>query len=166
MRAAGADTVRTIATEPWRLLDDTVAETTRLVGTSDGHTLRSVAVIVPDDSGWIDEISRQLDRAAGITEQGRQAVSVLAAAQAKGMEYDHVLVVEPATIADRGPAGLRQLYVALTRSTQSLTVLHTSPLPQASHRPTAAVPDQHPPKANQAWRTLTSPTSVRTYESA
>ena len=47
------------------------------------------------------------------------------------MEYDHVLVVEPATIADRGPAGLRQLYVALTRSTQSLTVLHTSPLPQA-----------------------------------
>ncbi|MCP9986493.1 AAA family ATPase [Streptomyces sudanensis] len=131
VRAAGADTVRTIATEPWRLLDDTVAETTRLVGTSDGHTLRSVAVIVPDDSGWIDEISRQLDRAAGITEQGRQAVSVLAAAQAKGMEYDHVLVVEPATIADRGPAGLRQLYVALTRSTQSLTVLHTSPLPQA-----------------------------------
>ncbi|WP_203233587.1 hypothetical protein [Streptomyces niveus] len=38
--------------------------------------------------------------------------SVLAAAQAKGMEYDHVLVVEPATIADHGPAGLRQLYIA------------------------------------------------------
>ncbi|MEU3818832.1 AAA family ATPase [Streptomyces sp. NPDC030392] len=131
VRAAGKDAVRTIATEPWRLLDDTVAQATRLVGTSDGHTLRSVAVIVPDDSGWLDEISRRLDLAEGITEQGREAVSVLAAAQAKGMEYDHVLVVEPATIADRGPAGLRQLYVALTRSTQSLTVLHTSPLPQA-----------------------------------
>ncbi|MFB7932878.1 HelD family protein [Streptomyces sp. NPDC056039] len=131
VRAAGEDAVRTVATEPWKLLDDTVAEATRLIGTSDGHTLRSVAVIVPDDSGWLDEISRHLDLADGITEQGREAVSVLAAAQAKGMEYDHVLVVEPATIADRGPAGLRQLYVALTRSTQSLTVLHTSPLPEA-----------------------------------
>ncbi|MFC7470158.1 hypothetical protein ACFQVA_25195 [Actinomadura keratinilytica] len=47
------------------------------------------------------------------------------------MEYDHVLVVEPATLAERGPAGLRQLYVALTRSTQSLTVLHTAALPAA-----------------------------------
>ncbi|MFJ9664486.1 HelD family protein [Streptomyces sp. NPDC101219] len=131
VRAAGEEAVRTVATEPWKLLDDTVAHATRLVGTSDGHTLRSVAVIVPDDSGWLDEISRQLDLAEGITEQGRETVSVLAAAQAKGMEYDHVLVVEPAVIADRGPAGLRQLYVALTRSTQSLTVLHTSPLPEA-----------------------------------
>ncbi|WNM35798.1 AAA family ATPase [Streptomyces sp. Li-HN-5-11] len=131
VRAAGEGAVRTVATDPWRLLDDTVAQATRLIGTSDGQTLRSVAVIVPDDSGWLDEISRHLDLADGITEQGREAVSVLAAAQAKGMEYDHVLVVEPATIADRGPAGLRQLYVALTRSTQSLTVLHTSPLPEA-----------------------------------
>ncbi|WP_411091912.1 HelD family protein [Streptomyces sp. 049-1] len=131
VRAAGEDAVRTVVTEPWTLLDDTVAHATRLIGTNDGHTLRSVAVIVPDDSGWLDEISHQLDLADGITEQGREAVSVLAAAQAKGMEYDHVLVVEPATIADRGPAGLRQLYVALTRSTQSLTVLHTSPLPEA-----------------------------------
>ncbi|MFJ8991607.1 ATP-binding domain-containing protein [Streptomyces sp. NPDC102279] len=131
VRQAGEDAVRTTATEPWRLLDDTISQVTRLVGTSDGHTPRSVAVIVPDDSGWLDEISRQLDRSESIDEQGRQAVSVLAAAQAKGMEYDHVLVVEPATIADRGPAGLRQLYVALTRSTQSLTVLHTSPLPES-----------------------------------
>lgn len=135
VRAAGEDAVRTVATEPWKLLGDTVAQATRLIGTSDGHTLRSVAVIVPDDSGWLDEISRQLDLADGITEQGREAVSVLAAAQAKGMEYDHVLVVEPTTIADRGPAGLRQLYVALTRSTQSLTVLHTSPLPEALTNP-------------------------------
>lgn len=131
MRAVGDQAVRTVATEPWKLLDDTVAQAIRLIGTSDGSTLRSVAVIVPDDSGWLEEISGHLDRADQITAQGREAVSILAAAQAKGMEYDHVLVVEPATIADRGPAGLRQLYVALTRSTQSLTVLHTSPLPKA-----------------------------------
>ncbi|MCB5907661.1 HelD family protein [Streptomyces pinistramenti] len=131
VRNAGDDAVRTLATEPWKLLDDTVTQAIRLVGTSDGRTLRSVAVIVPDDSGWLDEIGRHLDESADLTRQGREAVSVLAAAQAKGMEYDHVLVVEPATIADRGPAGLRQLYVALTRSTQSLTVLHTAPLPEA-----------------------------------
>lgn len=130
VREAGEDAVRTLATEPWKLLEDTVTQVTRLVGTSDGRTLRSVAVIVPDDSGWLDEISSRLDQAAGLTGPRREAVSVLAAAQAKGMEYDHVLVVEPATIADRGPAGLRQLYIALTRSTQSLTVLHTSPLPE------------------------------------
>ncbi|MFI8952617.1 ATP-binding domain-containing protein [Streptomyces sp. NPDC053750] len=131
VREAGEGAVRTILTEPWRLLDDTVAQAVRLLGSSDGHTLRSVAVIVPDDSGWLDEIARHLDEAAGLTQQEREAVSVLAAAQAKGMEYDHVLVVEPATIAARGPAGLRQLYVALTRSTQTLTVLHTAPLPEA-----------------------------------
>ncbi|MGW0790841.1 AAA family ATPase [Streptomyces sp. NPDC002911] len=131
VRAAGDDAVRVIATEPWKLLGDTIAQAVRLVGSSDGRTLRSVAVIVPDDSGWLDEIGRHLDASEAITTQEREAVTVLAAAQAKGMEFDHVLVVEPATIADRGPSGLRQLYVALTRSTQSLTILHTAPLPEA-----------------------------------
>ncbi|WFB10537.1 AAA family ATPase [Streptomyces sp. LX-29] len=131
VREAGADAVRTVATEPWKLLDDTVAHVARLVHTSDGRTPRSVAVVVPDDSDWLDAISRRIDEGGDIDESNREAVSVLAAEQAKGMEYDHVLVVEPTTIADRGPAGLRQLYVALTRSTQSLTVLHTAPLPEA-----------------------------------
>lgn len=131
VREAGPDAVRTIATEPWKLLGDTVAQAIRLVGSNDGDTLRSVAVIVPDDSGWLDEIARHLDEAEGITAQEREAVSVLAATQAKGMEYDHVLVVDPATIAGCGPSGLRQLYIALTRSTQSLTVLHAAPLPDA-----------------------------------
>lgn len=131
VREAGPDAVRTIATEPWKLLGDTVIQAVRLVGGDDGRMLRSVAVIVPDDSGWLDEIGRNLDASEDLTEREREAVTVLAAGQAKGMEYDHVLVVEPATIASRGPAGLRQLYVALTRSTQSLTVLHTAPLPEA-----------------------------------
>ncbi|MEV3872481.1 ATP-binding domain-containing protein [Streptomyces sp. NPDC049906] len=129
VRGAGPDAVRTLATEPWKLLDDTVSQVARLVRTSDGSTPRSVAVVVPDDSDWLDAISRRIAEGQEVVGQDREAVSVLAAAQAKGMEYDHVLVVEPATIADRGPAGLRQLYVALTRSTQTLTVLHTAPLP-------------------------------------
>ncbi len=131
VRAAGDDAVRIVETDPWRLLDETMAQATRLIGTNDGRAPRSVAVIVPDDSGWLDEIGRQLNGTDGVSELQREVVSVLPAAQAKGMEYDHVLVVEPATIADRGPAGLRQLYIALTRSTQSLAVLHASPLPAA-----------------------------------
>lgn len=51
---------------------------------------------------------------------------------AKGLEYDHVLVVEPARIAAAEPSrwqGLRRLYVVLTRAVSGLTVLHADPLP-------------------------------------
>ncbi|NVK82366.1 AAA family ATPase [Streptomyces morookaense] len=50
-------------------------------------------------------------------------VVVLGSLEAKGLEYDATLVVSPAEIADESPAGLRVLYVALTRATQRLTVL-------------------------------------------
>lgn len=148
VREAGEGAVRTLATEPGTLLGDTVAQVTRLVGTSDGRALRSVAVIVPDGSRWLDEISRGIEQSRGITDRSREAVSVLAASQAKGMEYDHVLVVEPTAIADQGPAGLRRLYIALTRSTQSLTVLHTAPLPEiltAGHGRTEPAAPETPP---------------------
>ncbi|MEV5986428.1 ATP-dependent DNA helicase [Streptomyces sp. NPDC052051] len=146
VREAGEDAVRIVATEPWKLLEDTVTHVTRLVGSSDdGNNLRSIAVIVPDDSTWLGEITRLLDRNDDVTGPRREAVSVLAAAQAKGMEYDHVLVLEPATIAARGPIGLRQLYIALTRSTQTLTVLHTAPLPEAlANTVSSAAPDGIP----------------------
>ncbi|MFI1187000.1 ATP-binding domain-containing protein [Streptomyces californicus] len=129
VREAGADAVRAVPTEPGKLIDDAVAQVARHVGTSDGSSPRSVAVVVPDGSDWLDAISRRIDEGDDVGEEHREAVSVLAAAQVKGMEYDHVVVVEPAAFADRGPAGLRRLYVALTRSTQSLTLLHTVPLP-------------------------------------
>ena len=59
------------------------------------------------------------------TEESR--VTVLPATLAKGLEYDHVVVVEPALI------DLRELYVALTRPTKSLTVVHSRPLPAELH---------------------------------
>jgi DNA helicase IV len=46
----------------------------------------------------------------------------------KGLEFDGVIVVEPAAIM-AGPAGTADLYVALTRATQRLGVVHTEPLP-------------------------------------
>jgi superfamily I DNA/RNA helicase len=50
-------------------------------------------------------------------------VVLLAPAQAKGLEFDTVLVVEPAEF------GASELYVALTRATQRLGVVHAAPLP-------------------------------------
>src|SRR5918994_2033625 len=50
--------------------------------------------------------------------------------QAKGLEFDHVIVVEPALVAAH-ERGLRELYVALTRPTKTLVVVYARPLPAA-----------------------------------
>ena len=59
-------------------------------------------------------------------------VAVLTPREAKGMEFDHVVVVEPALIVDEAVEGqgLRELYVALTRPTRTLVVVHSRPLPK------------------------------------
>jgi DNA helicase IV len=94
----------------------------------------SIAVIVPD--ALATEMSEALD-AAGI-EHGRAAtsglddqVTVVPISVAKGLEIDAVVVVEPARIASSELQGLRALYVALTRPTQRLTIVHGEPLPAA-----------------------------------
>jgi DNA helicase IV len=55
-------------------------------------------------------------------------IPLLVPREAKGLEFDHVIVVEPALIASHHQ-GLRELYVALTRPTRTLVVLHARPLP-------------------------------------
>ncbi|HYR14691.1 MAG TPA: ATP-binding domain-containing protein, partial [Mycobacterium sp.] len=55
----------------------------------------------------------------------------VAPSQTKGLEFDAVLVVQPERILADGPRGAAELYVALTRATQRLGVLHHGPLPQA-----------------------------------
>jgi DNA helicase IV len=59
-------------------------------------------------------------------------VAMLTPREAKGMEFDHVVVVEPALIVAEAAEGqgLRELYVALTRPTTTLVVVHALPLPQ------------------------------------
>lgn len=52
------------------------------------------------------------------------------ASETKGLEYDAVLVVDPERIILDGPRGAAELYVALTRATQRLGVLHEGPLPE------------------------------------
>jgi DNA helicase IV len=74
-------------------------------------------------------------------EAGREGTSVVIgppgvpgavpASRTKGLEFDAVLVVEPERILADGPRGAAELYVALTRATQRLGVLHRAPLPRS-----------------------------------
>ncbi|HEY5878992.1 MAG TPA: ATP-binding domain-containing protein, partial [Nakamurella sp.] len=59
----------------------------------------------------------------------RRHVVVLTVMQAKGLEFDSVIVADPAGIIAESARGMSDLYVALTRTTQRLTVLHTGELP-------------------------------------
>jgi DNA helicase IV len=59
-----------------------------------------------------------------------ERVSVLTVDEAKGLEFDAVTVVDPAAIIGESPRGASDLYVALTRPTQRLTVLHHGDLPE------------------------------------
>ncbi|WP_181790498.1 ATP-binding domain-containing protein, partial [Streptomyces phytophilus] len=56
-------------------------------------------------------------------------LTVVPASAAKGLEYDHVVLVEPAAIAGAEPRGMNRLYVALTRAVSRLHIVHTAPLP-------------------------------------
>jgi DNA helicase IV len=61
-------------------------------------------------------------------------VVVLPISSAKGLEFDAVVVVEPAEVLAESPRGANDLYVAITRSTQRLAVVHAQPLPAMLHR--------------------------------
>jgi DNA helicase IV len=113
----------------------------------------SIAVIAADDQ--VTALSRVLGRAGlehavldggqGSGEQtaggqgaggqgasgapGAARLSIVPVGLAKGLEFDQVVVVEPARITAAGSRGANRLYVALTRAVSRLTVLHTEPLP-------------------------------------
>jgi DNA helicase IV len=61
-------------------------------------------------------------------------VVVLSVRQAKGLEFDTVIVAEPGEILAESPRGHSDLYVALTRATQRLGVLHAGDLPAVLSR--------------------------------
>ncbi len=61
--------------------------------------------------------------------EGAVRVTLLPASLAKGLEYDHVVLVEPSAIVAAEERGLHRLYVALTRAVTSLTVVHAERLP-------------------------------------
>ncbi|MFC9220902.1 HelD family protein [Streptomyces hygroscopicus] len=72
--------------------------------------------------GVVVAMNRREQARQWLTGLGDRVVA-LGSLEAKGLEYDATVVVSPAEIADESPAGLRVLYVALTRATQRLTVV-------------------------------------------
>ncbi|MEU1948072.1 UvrD-helicase domain-containing protein [Streptomyces sp. NPDC020125] len=121
--------------------------TLAMPGTPAPEAVRSTGVeprFAPDVDGDLGAAARrealrlldEVDGTVGVVvamnrrEQARQwltglghRVVALGSLEAKGLEYDATVVVSPAEIADESPAGLRVLYVALTRATQRLTVV-------------------------------------------
>ncbi|MFF2124873.1 HelD family protein [Streptomyces olivochromogenes] len=90
----------------------------------------SIGVIAADPDV---EGVREALRAAGIETAGPEElgarVAVVPATLAKGLEYDHVVAVEPAAVAEAEARGLHRLYVVLTRAVSRLEVVHARPLP-------------------------------------
>jgi DNA helicase IV len=123
--ASDALTVRRVAAEA---VPVEVASAAAAAALREGST----GVIVPD--GLFDPSADAL-RGQGVVWRGVEeiasgGVTLLRAAEAKGLEFDDVVLAEPAAIADAPPSrGLNTLYVALTRAVMRLVVVHARPMP-------------------------------------
>ncbi len=89
-----------------------------------------MAVVTPRSGyGYLSSaLAATLD--AGLAER----VDVLSVDEVKGLEFDGVTVVDPQAVLAESPRGVNDLYVALTRPTQRLTVLHHGALPPGLDR--------------------------------
>jgi hypothetical protein len=92
----------------------------------------TAAVLAP--ASLVADLAVALDAAGVEATDPRQdglgaPLSLLPVDLANGLEFDAVVVVEPAAIVEESPQGLRALYVALTRPTRRLAIAHTRPLP-------------------------------------
>jgi DNA helicase IV len=93
-------------------------------------TRTAVAEVLSEVAGTVGVITRMADRdevagwLAG-AEFADERLQVVGSLEAKGMEYDGVVVVEPAAIGAEGRSGVRTLYVALSRATQRLVTAGT-----------------------------------------
>ncbi|MGC5010745.1 hypothetical protein ACLQ2R_08280 [Streptosporangium sp. DT93] len=143
VRGIDETSLRITRVEQGRLVDEAVARALDLA-TAGLERSRSVAVIVPDDTALLGELERRVAEVQGaVPADDVPPVSVLPATLARGLEFDHVVVVEPAAVAAQGPAGPRRLYVAITRCTQSLSVVHAAPLPAVLGGPAEPLPVEH-----------------------
>ena len=114
--AVAAEIARSGADRVWVLTPDALAAR-RLA-----EVFRSVAVLCcPDEESSLNGMVAE--------HPGGGEVSVIDAASAKGLEFDAVVLVEPAAIVDAWTHGARVLYVALTRAVQQLHIIHARPLP-------------------------------------
>ena len=150
---AGPEEPRLVRVEPSNYAESVVSEVT---GRLEGE--RTVGVISPE---------AELDRVRALLTEGgvtagdvladglARQVTVLSAAQAKGLEFDHVVVVDPAGIAGRD-ADWAYVYIALTRATRTLSVIYTTPEPFEIPEPEPS-PEEPPVSADDVVLTATPP---------
>ncbi|WP_054052566.1 ATP-binding domain-containing protein [Alloactinosynnema sp. L-07] len=125
--------VRQTGAHPWRHeVVELPAAVAALVG--DHAEPGTLAVLAPET--LVADIGRAVvgeipDAAVGDQPDLENKIVVLTVRQAKGLEFDSVLLVEPAAVVAESPRGLNDLYVALTRATRQVGVVHTAPLPAA-----------------------------------
>ncbi|MFB9903502.1 HelD family protein [Allokutzneria oryzae] len=114
--------VRSTGVPPWRVEVDADRLPARLA-----ELVRAELAEVGE--GTVGVITPIALRELAVTAEDR--VSVLTVREAKGLEFDSVIVVEPSAIRAESSKGLNDLYVALTRATQRLGVLHSAALPES-----------------------------------
>jgi DNA helicase IV len=130
--------VRDTGVRPWRIevppgeVADRLAAAAPAAGAGGGAG--PVAVIVP--ASRLAELGGALARSlpdvtVGAGAELERAVVVLTVRQAKGLEFDTVLVADPGQILAESAHGRNDLYVALTRATQRLGIIHSGPPPAA-----------------------------------
>ncbi|MDE2853372.1 MAG: ATP-binding domain-containing protein, partial [Chloroflexota bacterium] len=101
----------------------------------------NVAVIVPDslhEPLRVELVSRSVVFGGPGRSGLEQQVTLVPVRLVKGLEVDAAVVVEPARIVAEECQGVRSLYVALTRATRRVTVVHAEPLPEVLAEPYAA----------------------------
>ncbi|MFG1991520.1 HelD family protein [Actinoplanes sp. NPDC048988] len=129
--------VRSAGVEPWSLRVPPVALAAEVIAAVRVEAAEAgegrVGVLVPE--GREADLGRALVEAVPGAAVGEQPdllnqVALMTVRQAKGLEFDAVIVVEPDEIIAESPRGLSDLYVAVTRATRRLGVLHTADLPK------------------------------------
>jgi hypothetical protein len=116
--------VRSTGHQPWRTeVTDPASAIAALVAAQGVHG--TLAVIAPPSH------VAALAAALGVPAEPdlTAPVVVVTPAQAKGLEFDVVLIVDPAAILTANPLGHNDLYVAMTRATQRLGIVHPGPIP-------------------------------------
>jgi hypothetical protein len=117
--------VRSSGEPPWRQAAGDVAEVPGvLAGLASEHTGGKLAIIAPETGALAAALSLR------VPPDPVDDVVLLTPAEAKGLEFDAVVIADPAAILAAGPHGPNDLYVAMTRATRSLGVVHPGPVPR------------------------------------
>jgi DNA helicase IV len=147
VRAAGVEPIAVRVPSAGALADAVVSETVRTAGmVGEG---RLAVICSPEQIGAVraalcrvvPELVGPAASAPGVLAAADvldARVAVLTVADSKGLEFDAVLLVEPGALLTGPTRGLADLYVALTRATRQLTVVHTGDLPDVLARLDAA----------------------------